>query len=141
MFKINILGTILISLTTILYSCSKQTVTPIKSNYRDVFVGKWNFNGKRVSSSDTYYKSNDIVNYVGTITKSSTSDKGIIIEYLNGYQNEFDIDSLGVISSFGVELGKIINKKTLNISWETKSDGGLSGNSTTTDVYLTGVKL
>ena len=149
MLKIKKWGIILISISTVLYSCSKKEVTPKSSNnnnnnttnnYRDVFIGKWNFNGKRLSYSDTYNKSIPIVNYIGSISKSTLNDKGIIIKYMDGYENEFDIDSIGVIRSYGVKLGQIINNKTLNLSWQTESDGGMSGNSTVTTVNLTATK-
>lgn len=134
---------IIVSLTAIFTNCTKKEVVDPKSNsdYRDSFTGKWKFNGSKSYSSEYSNYSNSIVNYEGSISKSTNNEDAIIIQYYkDGSQTELEIDSTGNIrNSSGTKLGKITNNKTLDLSWQTESEG-MNGGSMTV-VYLKGTKL
>lgn len=119
-------------------------------DYRDAFTGNWQFNGKRTRIVDTDSGENtyndNISNFIGTISKPSWPDSEVypnrvIINYINGGSQSFDIDSAGAIFNYtgGTKLGQISNQNSLNLNWQSESDG-MGSSSTITKVNLNGNK-
>jgi hypothetical protein len=144
-WNLNVLAIIFTSI--LLNGCMKNQNT---NDFRDVYTGDWKFNGKRTRIIDTdsgeYTYNDNISNYVGAISKPSWPDSEaypnrIIINYMNGSSQKFDIDSVGNIFNYigGNKLGTITNQNSITLNWQSESDG-TGSSSTITTVNLTAVK-
>ena len=121
-------------------------------DYRDAFSGIWQFNGKRTTTTESLFggedvtKNENISNFIGTISKpswpySEVYPNRIIINYMKGSSEYFDIDSVGKIFNYmgGSKLGQVNNQNSLTLNWESESDG-MNESETSTTVNLTAVK-
>jgi hypothetical protein len=143
--NLNVLAILIASF--LLNGCVKNQNT---NDYRDYFTGKWKFNGNKTriveTDSGEYTHNDNITNYIGTVSKPSWPDSEahpnrIIISYMNGASQSFDVDSLGNIFNYvgGTKLGQINNQNSLTLNWQSESDG-MGSSSTITTVNLTGIK-
>lgn len=88
---------ILTVITQFLFSCSKE------KDYRDKYIGNWNFEVRRIEFSGDSILFNDTINYMGNITYGS-SDNDIAIQYTEEDVVTLTVDEEGNLDNFPSDL-------------------------------------